>query len=89
MKAYLISFAMGLGVGLLYALLRVKSPAPPLVALIGLLGMVLGEEAVQHLPPVSATSASTTAVTQVTKARSGQPVDTSLQTSHPHGPGVH
>jgi XapX domain-containing protein len=49
MKGYLISFALGLGVGLLYALLRVKSPAPPLVALIGLLGMVLGEEAVHYL----------------------------------------
>jgi XapX domain-containing protein len=30
-------------VGLLYAALRVKSPAPPLIALAGLLGMVLGE----------------------------------------------
>ena len=45
MKAYLLSFAVGLLVGLLYALVRVKSPAPPLVALVGLLGMVLGEEA--------------------------------------------
>lgn len=45
MKAYLFSFAVGCAVGLLYALLRVKSPAPPLVALLGLLGMVLGEEA--------------------------------------------
>ena len=45
MKPYLFSFAVGLGVGLLYATLRVKSPAPPLIALLGLLGMVLGEEA--------------------------------------------
>lgn len=43
MKAYLFSFAVGLGVGVLYAVLRVKSPAPPLVALLGLLGMVIGE----------------------------------------------
>jgi len=43
MKAYVFSFAVGLSVGLLYAWLRVKSPAPPLVALIGLLGMLLGE----------------------------------------------
>ena len=43
MRAYLLSFAVGGGVGLLYAALRVKSPAPPLVALLGLLGMVLGE----------------------------------------------
>src|SRR5580692_8401983 len=33
MKAMLISFAVGLMVGVAYALLRVKSPAPPLVAI--------------------------------------------------------
>ncbi len=44
MKAMLISFAVGLLVGIAYALLRVKSPAPPLVALAGLLGMVWGEQ---------------------------------------------
>jgi XapX domain-containing protein len=31
-------------VGVLYGLIRVKSPAPPIVALLGLLGMVLGEQ---------------------------------------------
>jgi XapX domain-containing protein len=31
-------------VGALYGLIRVKSPAPPIVALLGLLGMVLGEQ---------------------------------------------
>jgi XapX domain-containing protein len=45
MKAMFISFAVGLVVGVAYALLRVKSPAPPLVALAGLLGMVWGEQA--------------------------------------------
>ena len=44
MKALLISFAVGLMVGAVYALLRVRSPAPPLVALAGLLGMVWGEQ---------------------------------------------
>jgi XapX domain-containing protein len=48
MKAMLISFAVGLMVGVAYALLRVKSPAPPLVALIGLLGMVAGEHAIER-----------------------------------------
>ena len=43
MKAYILSIIVGFGVGMLYAFLRVKSPAPPLVALIGLLGMVAGE----------------------------------------------
>src|SRR5499427_9973840 len=44
MKVLLISFAVGLAVGILYGLIRVKSPAPPIVALLGLLGMVLGEQ---------------------------------------------
>jgi XapX domain-containing protein len=44
MKVLFLSFAVGLGVGALYGLIRVKSPAPPIVALLGLLGMVLGEQ---------------------------------------------
>jgi XapX domain-containing protein len=44
MKILFISFVVGLGVGVLYGLIRVKSPAPPIVALLGLLGMVLGEQ---------------------------------------------
>jgi XapX domain-containing protein len=45
MKALLISFVVGLLVGVVYGVIRVKSPAPPIVALLGLLGMVLGEQA--------------------------------------------
>jgi XapX domain-containing protein len=44
MKALLVSFAVGLLVGVLYGVIRVKSPAPPIVALLGLLGMVIGEQ---------------------------------------------
>ena len=44
MKALLISFAVGLLVGVAYGVIRVKSPAPPIIALLGLLGM-LGEQA--------------------------------------------
>jgi XapX domain-containing protein len=44
MKVSFISFVVGLGVGVLYGLIRVKSPAPPIVALLGLFGMVLGEQ---------------------------------------------
>jgi XapX domain-containing protein len=46
MKVYLISLAVGVLVGIIYALLHVRSPAPPAVALVGLLGMLLGEQAV-------------------------------------------
>lgn len=48
MLAYIISFAVGLGVGGLYALINVASPAPPIIALLGLLGMVTGETVVKH-----------------------------------------
>lgn len=46
MRLYLISLAVGLLVGAIYGLLSVRSPAPPVVALLGLLGMLLGEQAV-------------------------------------------
>ena len=44
MKLLFLSFIVGLGVGVLYGLIRVKSPAPPIIALLGLLGMVFGEQ---------------------------------------------
>jgi XapX domain-containing protein len=43
---YFVSLVMGLAVGVAYGLVHVRSPAPPLIALIGLLGMVLGEQAI-------------------------------------------
>lgn len=46
MKLYLVSLGCGLLVGLIYSLLHVRSPAPPVVALIGLFGMLIGEQAV-------------------------------------------
>ncbi|HEY0288629.1 MAG TPA: DUF1427 family protein [Pseudomonas sp.] len=42
--SYLISLAIGIAVGLLYGALDFRSPAPPLVALVGLLGMQAGEK---------------------------------------------
>jgi XapX domain-containing protein len=49
MTPYLLSAGVGLGVGVLYALLGVRSPAPPIIALLGLLGMLAGEAAVTWL----------------------------------------
>jgi XapX domain-containing protein len=46
MKIYLVSAGAGLLVGVIYALLNVRSPAPPVVALIGLLGILVGEQIV-------------------------------------------
>jgi len=44
MKELLISFVIGTVVGILYGVIKVKSPAPPIIALVGLLGMVIGEQ---------------------------------------------
>jgi XapX domain-containing protein len=46
MKPYLLSLGAGLLVGVLYAMMGVRSPAPPVIALLGLLGMLVGEQAV-------------------------------------------
>ncbi|WP_243048889.1 XapX domain-containing protein [Dyella sp. RRB7] len=48
MKLYLISLAVGVLVGVIYGVLNVRSPAPPVVALVGLLGILAGEQ----LPPL-------------------------------------
>lgn len=45
-KPYAISLAVGLLVGGIYAFLNTRSPAPPVIALLGLLGMLLGESLV-------------------------------------------
>lgn len=47
--SYLISLAIGIAVGLAYHFLDFRSPAPPLVALVGLLGMQIGENALPLL----------------------------------------
>jgi XapX domain-containing protein len=46
MNAFVVSLVMGGVVGIVYGLSGVRSPAPPIIALVGLLGMVLGEQAV-------------------------------------------
>ncbi|MDZ5645924.1 XapX domain-containing protein [Nitrospirillum sp. BR 11828] len=48
MKVYLLSLGAGLLVGVIYALINVRSPAPPVVALVGLLGILVGEQ----IPPL-------------------------------------
>jgi XapX domain-containing protein len=46
MRPYLASLILGAAVGVVYALVKVRSPAPPAIALLGLLGMLAGEQAV-------------------------------------------
>ncbi len=49
MQAYVISLAAGLLIGAIYSLLNVRSPAPPMIALVGLLGILAGEQAIPLL----------------------------------------
>ncbi|MGF6754507.1 DUF1427 family protein [Paraburkholderia sp. GAS334] len=65
---YIISLGVGFAVGLLYWLLKVQSPAPPLIALAGLLGMVLGEHAI---PVVKAQLFAQTQTVQVAEQVTG------------------
>ena len=48
MKLYLMSLGAGILVGVIYALIDVRSPAPPVIALVGLLGILAGEQ----IPPL-------------------------------------
>ncbi|RRZ86799.1 DUF1427 family protein [Erwinia sp. 198] len=48
LKIYSVSLAVGVLAGVIYAVLGVSSPAPPLVALAGLAGMQPGE----HIIPL-------------------------------------
>ncbi len=44
MKPYLLSLAAGVLVGIIYGLINIRSPAPPVIALVGLLGILAGEQ---------------------------------------------
>ena len=46
MGVYLASLGAGVLVGVVYSLLHVRSPAPPVVALIGLFGILMGEQVI-------------------------------------------
>jgi XapX domain-containing protein len=49
MKPYLMSLAAGVLVGAIYGLINIRSPAPPVIALVGLLGILVGEQ----MPPLA------------------------------------
>ena len=46
MRLYLASLGAGMLVGVIYSLINVRSPAPPVVALVGLLGILVGEQVI-------------------------------------------
>jgi XapX domain-containing protein len=78
MKAYVLSLGVGLLVGAIYGVLGVRSPAPPVIALLGLLGMLLGEQGVAIARRVF--SGRTVTSSWVSK-QCGPPI---LGTSEPH-----
>ena len=79
MKASLVSLGAGLVVGVVYSLLGVRSPAPPVVALIGLLGILLGEQ----IGPVERELIAGTSIGAVWRqARCGQHVFGAMPGSH-------
>ncbi len=52
MRIYIVALAAGIAVGFFYGCLGVRSPAPPVVALVGLFGISIGEQILpvgQHL----------------------------------------
>lgn len=49
LQPYIVSLIVGLVIGVIYGLVSVRSPAPPIIALLGLLGMLAGEAGVQWL----------------------------------------
>ena len=79
MKTYLVSFGAGLLVGIVYSLLDVRSPAPPVIALIGLLGILLGEQIIPVGRQMIAGSSISTAWQQI---RCGQHVFGKLPGGH-------
>jgi len=88
--SFVISLAVGLVVGVGYALIGVRSPAPPLVALVGLLGMVGGEQLVPMVkawiapPRQQAIVSSTVSVATGQSAQAESP--TRLQGDRMRGP---
>ena len=83
MKVYLLSFGAGLLVGVVYSLLNVRSPAPPVAALIGLLGMLLGEQIIPVGRQMIAGSSITAAWQQI---RCGQHVFGAMPGRHADRP---
>jgi XapX domain-containing protein len=61
MTTYLFSLGAGVMVGIIYSLIDNRSPAPPLVALAGLLGILVGEQIIPVAKQMPAGSALTIA----------------------------
>ena len=73
MKLYLYSLLAGVLVGVIYAVIGVRSPAPPIIALIGLLGILIGEQGVDIVRALLAPATATTTTTVSSDASTHPP----------------
>jgi len=73
MKPYILSLLGGLLAGAIYSLIRVRSPAPPIVALVGLLGMVMGTQIIPTGRQLLANSAIPVGKPKVIQTHTAQP----------------
>lgn len=89
MKIYIVTLAAGVLVGVIYALLQVRSPAPPAIALVVLLGILIGEQALPVFKklitgqPVTAAWLRTECVAQITGVQPPASVQASRQGKQP------
>ena len=92
MKIYVVTLAVGVLVGVIYALLQVRSPAPPAIALVGLLGILIGEQALPVVKklvsgqPVTAAWLRSECVAQITGVQPAAPGQAAGQDKPPATP---
>lgn len=68
MKIYIYSLIVGIVVGVIYNIVNVRSPAPPTWALVGLLGMLIGEQVIPFTKQHFFNNATTTQQTTQTSS---------------------
>jgi XapX domain-containing protein len=76
MKIYVASLAIGLLIGIIYASFGVRSPAPPIVSLLGLLGILAGEQLPIALKNITANVAARHAFASPVKGTANAPEKT-------------
>jgi len=85
MKPYILSLLAGVLAGAIYSLLRVRSPAPPMIALVGLLGIVIGTQIIPTGRQLLVSSTVPFAKTKVvqTNTTHSAPLNSTKLISHP------
>jgi XapX domain-containing protein len=82
MKPYILSLLSGILAGAIYSLIRVRSPAPPMVALVGLLGMVIGAQVIPTGRQLLASTTLPFVKTEVARTHTAGAVDVAPTLNH-------